>query len=180
MFLKNWYKALTAELYNSDSVTGKSVYGTDTRFTKSTASAGIYGLTSLTMAGSNSCISNNNTVPYMGIVKTNYTNGVIFGTGDTAPNTDDYILSGSIITTINGSGSVTVTADDNGCTFTGVYMLTNIGSEDITVKEMGLVMSGAYSSYFLIERSVLDEPITISAGEIGQVTYTIRFNYPTV
>ena len=31
-----------------------------------------------------------------------------------------------------------------------------------------------------VERTVLETPVTIPAGGVGQVTYTIRMNYPTV
>lgn len=179
MFLKNWYKALTAEMYNHESVTGKNTSGNNIRFTKTSASAGIYALTTLTLAGGTS-LTNYNTVPYMGLVQTSYNyGGVVFGTGDTAPNPDDYKLSGSVITKISASGSVSVTQDDDGCTFTGVYTITNTDSADIVVKEVGLLMKGAYSGVFLIERTVLDEPITIPADGVGQITYTIRMNYPT-
>lgn len=180
MFLKNWYKALTAMLYNSEDVTGKSTNGTDMRFTSKSASSGIYNIIFLTMAGGASLSSYNN-VPYMGKVQTSYNGGVVFGTGDIPPHPDDYILSGSLITTISAVGNVTATQDDNGITFTGLYTVTNTGSEDITVNEIGLVTTSAYStSYrYLIERTVLDTPVTIPAGGIGQVTYTIRMNYPT-
>ena len=181
MFLRNWYKALTAELYSDESVKAKNTDGTDTRLCASSASGGIYKVTSLTMAGKNSSLSSNNNVPYMGKVQKSYSyGGVILGTGDTAPSIDDYKLSGDLITTISAIGDISVTQDDNGCTFEGIYSVTNSSSEDVTVKEIGLLMTGAYSGRFLVERTVLDTPVTIPAGGIGQVTYTIRMNYPTV
>lgn len=117
-------------------------------------------------------------------VRTSYTGngGVIFGTGTTPPTIDDYKLESEIISTISGSASVTPTFDDTGMTLTAIYALTNTGSADITIGEIGLIASGMSSQDWylkmLLERTVLDTPLTIPAGDIGKVTYTIRINYP--
>jgi hypothetical protein len=181
MFLRNWYRALTAEMYNHSSVTGINTSGLTCNIVGGGSSGGIYSRTSLTMTGGSSLSSSNTSAPNMGVVQTDYAykGGIVFGTGSAEPTFDDYRLSGDLITTISSSASVTATLDDDGCTFVGTYTLTNTGSDGITVKEIGLLMSNNSGPVMLIERTVLDEPVTIPAGGVGQVTYTIRFNYPT-
>lgn len=111
--------------------------------------------------------------------------GVIFGTGTTAPTLDDYFLSGEMITTLIATSDVKNVHNDNGVEITALYTITNTGSEAITIGEVGLISnlhaynSNHYSYKCLIERTVLDSPVTIPAGGVGQVTYTIRMNYPT-
>lgn len=107
--------------------------------------------------------------------------GVIFGTGTAQPTIDDYKLSGNIISTIVASVSYTRTVTEDSTVFQCVYTLTNTGTEEITIGEIGLIGgSGSYeSNKMLVERTVLDSPVTIPAGGVGQVTYTITFNYPT-
>lgn len=181
MFLENWYKALAAEMYNHESVTGVNTTGLASRFVSSSGSGSCWTTTSLMLAGGTSSSAGQYTYePHMGLVRTSYNfGGVVFGTGSVEPKFDDHKLSGDLITTISAACSVSPTLDDGGCTFTGMYTLTNTGSEEIIIGEVGLIMNSPYSGTFLIERTVLDSPVTIPAGGIGQVTYTIRFNYPT-
>lgn len=115
---------------------------------------------------------------YLGTVsKSVTTSGVVFGMSDEAPTYNDYFLKGDIITTISGSGVVTLSEDENGCEWSVVHTLVNTGENDITIKEVGYI--GGYSKYAMLERTVLDSPVTIPPGGVGQVTYTIRMNYPT-
>lgn len=117
-----------------------------------------------------------------------YDFGVLFGTGTTPPSGGDYALSGDIVDTITVSNVRSHTVDDSGDTLTMVYTITNTGDTDITIGEVGLIAPFQYACtasnnrktvYPLIERTVLDKPITIPSGGVGQVTYTIRMNYPT-
>lgn len=105
------------------------------------------------------------------------TSGVVFGTSDTPPSFNDYFLKGEMITCLSGSGALTVEEDDTGVTYTSVFTVTNTSDAEVTVKEIGYISS--YSICVMYDRTVLDEPLTIPAGGIGQVTYTIRMNYPT-
>ena len=107
-----------------------------------------------------------------------YGAGVYFGTGAVAPSFDDYTFSGDIIHTAQATTTVNTVNLDNGKSITGIYTITNTGVEEITIREVGLVW--ASSTYrILLERTVLDTPVTIPAGGIGQVEYTITFNLPT-
>lgn len=57
-------------------------------------------------------------------------------------------------------------------------MLVNSSSSDVIVSEVGLIASmGSYNNKdykCLLEHTLLDEPITIPAGEVGKVIYTIN------
>lgn len=101
--------------------------------------------------------------------------GVAFGNGTREPSMDDYTLSGSLVTAFTASALMSKT----GNTITVTYTLT--ATKDITISEIGL-FSLYYSGNrypFLVERTLLDEPVTIAAGGVGQVVYTITFNIPT-
>lgn len=103
---------------------------------------------------------------------------VIVGTGDEPPKFDDYKLSGSIISTISGQGNVTVTNDDDGMEYRSLITITNTSATDeITIKEIGATIGNSATG--LLDRTVLDSPLIIPPGGVGQVTYTIRMNYPT-
>lgn len=120
-------------------------------------------------------------------VRTSYSGygGVMFGTGTTPPTKDDYKLSGALLTNFSYSAGVSYEYDDTGTTIRAIYTITNIGSDDMTIGEIGLMCNMYDSSNQtdirkgFIERTVLDTPVTIPADGVGQVTYTIRINYPT-
>ena len=65
-----------------------------------------------------------------------------------------------------------------------VYTITNNNAEEITIREVALhvlfyrTTSGSTNGC-VIDRTVLDTPVTIPAGGVGQVEYTITFNLPT-
>ena len=110
--------------------------------------------------------------------------GVILGDGDTPPTPDDYRLAGEIITDFTYSGSLTHVVSDTAITAKAIYTITNTSDTEITIKEVGLMGANFASQLtgaqrFLLERTVLDTPVTIPAGGVGQVEYTVTFNYPT-
>ena len=115
--------------------------------------------------------------------------GVVFGTGTGTPTVDDTTLFGSHITAITASNTTTAvsnSANSEKSTLTCVYTITNNTSSDITIGEVGLVAevkgkssSKTFYGATLYEHSVLDTPITIPAGGVGQVTYAISMDYPT-
>ena len=115
---------------------------------------------------------------------TAYTSYIRLGTGDTPPTLDDFKLSGDFVTSIASTvaaGSIVVNGDS--ISQSATYTITNTGSTEITIKEIAIfsgnksTSSGYYKSV-MIERSVLDSPVTIPAGGVGQVNYTIRLNLP--
>ena len=139
---------------------------------------------------------NVNTAPYnfcmesLSNLSTNYgSNGVIFGDGTTPPAASDYCLSGNVVTGIVASSTRSATCTDNGSENTVLFTITNNNIKSVTISEVGYVGynqyytgptgSGSYSERFLLDRTLLESPITIEPGGVGQVTYTLRMNYPT-
>lgn len=128
---------------------------------------------------------------YVGTNKTTPIRGVVFGTGTTAPTENDYKLSGDAIAGLSNSNitmNEEATYDDSGAAITVVYTISNTTGAEITIGEVGLLdtlktkESSVYAEKYhtiLWERTVLGSPVTIPAGGVGQVTYTIRMNYPT-
>lgn len=174
MFTKNWYRSLAAHMVGGTIANGiKGISGT----TYNAAYYSAYSLNLMTIY----CAMNNGVLTSYN--ESSPTPGVMFGKGDTAPTIDDYKLSGSLITGITASKTVSYSTDDEGATCTGLYTITNSGTSDKTISEVclyaALTYNGAYQRGAVIERTVLDTPVTIPAGGIGQVTYTIRMNYPT-
>ena len=99
-------------------------------------------------------------------------------------------MSGELFTEYTSSQTQETVVDDDGVSYTIRYTLTNTGNEDFTISEIGLFgfLYKKHKSYnyhyrynFLTERTLLESPITIPAnGGVGQLTYTLRYNYPTV
>ena len=111
--------------------------------------------------------------------------GVLFGTGDTPASLDDYKLAGDVIQNIAASISKTYSYSEAQPSLKAVYTITNNNAAAITIKEVALNAQFTYSSNgnasgCVIDRTVLDTPVTIPAGGVGQVEYTITINLPTV
>lgn len=123
--------------------------------------------------------------------------GVYFGDGDSPVTGEDFFLAGNVVSGYAYTSKVSVTnvANGNGydeltgVTITSVFTITNNNAEDITIKEaclctpMGALSKTSYglSSVYnvAVDRTVLDSPVTIPAGGVGQVTYEITVKYPT-
>ena len=111
------------------------------------------------------------------------TTGVAFGTGTTPATMSDYFLE-SILTkteiSVSTPSAVNFSRYDTYEEYTVTFGITNKTAEAITISEVGLTAipySYSTASYALVDRTVLDTPITIPAGQSKQITYTIRFNY---
>ena len=107
-------------------------------------------------------------------------NGVSFGVGTTPANASNYKLE-SILTSAHISvaspSTVSFSRGDTYDEYSVTFGVTNKTSADITISEVGLTTMPNAFYYALVDRTVLDTPITIPAGESKQITYTIRFNY---
>ena len=113
-----------------------------------------------------------------------YTSGVLFGTGDTPASLDDYKLAGAVIQNIATSIHKTYSYSEAQPSLKALYTITNNNEAAITIKEVALNLQFDYSSNgsstgCVIDRTVLDTPVTIPAGGVGQVEYTITLNLPT-
>lgn len=167
MITKNWYKVASGLLIFESSTS--NVYCRNMENVDSEVSAN-YKMFVLGLALAAETILTS--IPTSTIAR-----GVLFGTGDTPPTLEDYTLAGDAISTINSSSSITTIGSANDAEYAELsvtYTLTNTGTKDVTVKEVALVCFGC-----MMERTVLEAPITIPGGGVGQVTYTIRMNYPT-
>lgn len=120
--------------------------------------------------------------------------GLYFGAGSTAATKNDYCLESPITTglSITNPSSATWLDDGNGV-YSAVadFIVRNTTNEPITVREVGVFTpvgnqnttapNGAHSAvyYVLMERTVLDAPVTIPAGEAKLVSYKVTFNQPS-
>lgn len=107
-----------------------------------------------------------------------FNGGVAFGDGNTPVTVDDYQLSGNHLTAYTPSYDCKINEDLDEITWT--YTITNNGTTAFTIKEIGVFISASYNYYnALVLREVLDSPVTIEAGGVGQVTLKIKVNVPT-
>lgn len=170
MFTRNWYNAIAAM------TTGESISNGFRGYTGSLRNCH-YGQTYTITNLRNSLIT-----PTVDTAHQNF--GVRFGSGSTPATIDDIALESVITSGLTISASVgTQVVDDNGITMPWIYTITNSSAKDITIAEIGLwgyINHGTSAmENALLERTVLDEPVTIPAGGIGMVTYSIRYKYPT-
>ena len=162
MLTRNYYNALRAALAKTPIEKGiKNVSG-------SVYDAG-YGGSDITPG------------PILSSVRFDSFNGIIIGKGTTPPTLDDYYLEFQITSGLTTSNSRGI--DENGNPYTLITM-ANATNKAITVGEVGIIASvyygtNGYTCYALLDRTVLESPITIEAGGVGQITYTLRMNYPT-
>ena len=109
--------------------------------------------------------------------------GLHFGDGSAQPTSDDYYLSGNQITTLSRSSQV-LDCSAEGDTAKTVFTFTvkNTGTSAVTVREIAWVMplrvSGNSDKYFMLDRTVIDEPVTIAAGDYAIIRYTISCTMP--
>ena len=106
--------------------------------------------------------------------------GVSFGTGTTPATTSDYFLESILTSTqisVSAPSAVSFSRGDTYDEYSATFGITNETTEAITISEVGLTAMPSSGGHTLVDRTVLDNPITIPAGQSKQITYTIRFNY---
>lgn len=129
---------------------------------------------------------NNNLISAI-TIQNNATNaGFHFGSGTTAATENDYKLESDItsgLTTVLGSSMRGV--DSNGKPYMSfTFTVTNSGNSNITIGEIGLVSANVFcctsssattaaSNNVLIDRTVLDTPVTLAPNETSAIKYTI-------
>ena len=106
--------------------------------------------------------------------------GVSFGTGTTPAVASNYklesILSSAQISVATPS-TVSFSRFDAYDEYSVTFGVTNKTAEAITISEVGLTTMPNAFYHALLDRTVLDTPVTIPANQSKQITYTIRFNY---
>ena len=112
------------------------------------------------------------------------TSGVSFGTGTTPATASDYVIESILNNTqisVSTPSAVSFSRADTYDEYSVTFGITNKTAEAITISEVCLTAcpntNGTPYTYALVDRTVLDAPITIPAGQSKQITYTIRFNY---
>ena len=173
MFTRNWYKALSTEMSRVND-TFQSVTGITQTLS---ASAYLFGIM---------LNEDHRYTPSIYKVRTTLDSdgGVIFGTGNATPTIDDTTLSGNLVSGFSYNSSVSAKRGGDGVTITALYTVINNNEEAITISEVALIANlynnNTQAMYKgLLDRTVLDTPVTIPAGGVGQVVYTITFNYLT-
>lgn len=108
--------------------------------------------------------------------------GIVLGSGTTPATINDHKMENYITEGLDVMLSKLIDADK-----TRVYKMTitNISKEPITIGEVGILgnvytSSGSSANYALMERTVLDSPITIPAGGVGLLEYVITLQIPAV
>jgi hypothetical protein len=105
--------------------------------------------------------------------------GVVFGDGNAPVTINDYALSGNHFTTYNCTYKQEFNDDYD--TLTTTYTITNTGNSEFTIREVGVITThNEYSGGdgALVVREILDSPVTIPSGDVGQVTLTLKVNIP--
>lgn len=173
MFTRNYYYGMLHRMWNNTPATYTTKSFNGTKFTLSSGSSIAYYAdefrTALNKAipASKSAGAGNNY------------HGIFFGNGNAAPTIDDYQLSGEHFTTFNYT--IASTVNDSADTIMVTYTLTNTGEESFTIREAGVFISASYNNSYqaLVWREVLDSPVTIEPGGVGQVTLTFNVNIPS-
>lgn len=173
MVTKNWYsvmKAYRAQMTLSGAV--RDIYGT-------TRDVSYYSYTDV--------IPTLTIRPNKGLFLTSDSSSssyawIVVGSGTTPATVDDYKMQSQITSGLSATQEISVDEDNNPiCKLT----LTNASSEDITIGEVGIIgpcvrtNSTSYKQLVLLERTVLDNPITIPAGGFGVIDYCIKIPIPT-
>lgn len=169
MLTKNFYQALNTALLNKTAIVTTSAGAVETFNRGAVITSNQWNLfNAMTYRSTNSPES----FP-----------GVFFGTDATPATASDYDL-GSIIPSSNMSVIVPTEVSFNVTNeyqeYTATYGVHNKTEEAISITEIGLFTGfGSDGSLYrcLVDRTVLDAPVTIPAGQSKQITYTIRFNY---
>lgn len=110
--------------------------------------------------------------------------GVSFGTGTTPATLEDYKLESILGNTQISVSNPSAVSFSRGATFDEYsvsFGVTNITDEAITISEVGLAAmphnDSSTNRIVLVDRTLLDTPVTIPANETKHIAYTIRFNY---
>lgn len=113
--------------------------------------------------------------------KTSEGEGVVLGTGDDEMSMDDYQLSGSVITGLQATTTISTAFDDNAASRMVEFTLSNNTSIDKTIKEVAYIGQPYIrgTRHVMLDRTVLEEPLTIPAGGVGKLRYMVEIKMPT-
>lgn len=124
----------------------------------------------------------NDTKTVITTAASNASYGMAFGTGTVPPTLEDYWLSGDVITTLQIVACTITSGINNAVQIKNEVTVKNTSdTETVVINEMGIIGKfyyGSSSSANMVDRTVLDTPLTLAPGEQGVITYT--FNLPIV
>lgn len=108
--------------------------------------------------------------------------GTWYGRGRTPATADDYTLEDPItdgsLTGASGSSALITTVANGYMQISAPHSVTNNTNEEITIGEVGCFgMTYSNGSGVLLDRTVLDEPITIPAKGTVAFEYVIKFPF---
>lgn len=164
MLTKNWYAVWDS--HRAQKVLQKSLVNIHGQ-TENSGCYDAYGIRCL-------CFSMNQ------VIFDNISSGIVLGSGTTPATINDYCLESRIT---SGLVCSSLMERDENNDVTIIVTATNSGDSNITIGEIGYQGSAPYSAQsssstaVLLERTVLNTPITIVPGGVGQVAYKINMNY---
>ena len=140
--------------------------------------------------GSSSIVSN--AFPFTSYADVGYSSGargIWLGTGTTTPTEDDYNMQNQITSGISCSTSKSNGVDANNNAFSKfIITVTNTSGSSITISEAAYVQgipaastpSGSVSwEAIMLDHTLLDSPVTIAAGDVAVIEYTLKCALPT-
>lgn len=171
MLTNNWYNIFKVYYGTKDGATVSDIKQID----KSGVSQDIYHYSS----------DDNNILIYANSTANadNYS-GIFFGDGTTAPSKSDYNLSGNRVTGYSVDQIVnTYSVEGDTLTSSLKITLTNTSDSAITISEIAWFVLSRYanksSCYVMLDRTLLETPVTIPAGQTGIVVYKRSVSFPT-
>lgn len=118
--------------------------------------------------------------------------GVFFGTGKTPPTVNDIIMESPISVASNDAtrfdlliqsplnNGLSVVIGDEYAQIAATHYVTNKTANTIEISELGAygkLINKSEIKPFLLDHTILDEPIILPPGETQAITYEIRFPY---
>ena len=108
------------------------------------------------------------------LTTSNNTTGIVVGSGNTVPSEDDYCLESQITSGISTSvykEKVVDSSNNPGIKFQ--ITINNTSENSITISEIGIQVAGVSSRAVLMDRTLLDAPVTIAAGDYAIIIYEV-------
>ena len=105
---------------------------------------------------------------------------VFFGSGNTVATEEDITLESYVTAYTHVGASVSVTNNGNKFALDVTRTIKYTGEEDVEINEIGLYInaytgsSGVVNRAFMIAREVLDEPVTMSNGDVCSFTFRVE------
>ena len=119
---------------------------------------------------------------YTSVIYKITTSGIVLGSGTTPPTINDFRLESQITSGLHCSVASVYHSEGY---VTRNITATNISDHEITIAEIGYqcqIYTGENTSsgskFVLMDRSLLQTPVTIPVGGVGVISYTVRIIMP--